>query len=451
MEGEIKRQISQMMTRRRTSINVAAMLNPGRKSIFSDPKLKVFRELNHDDVTEDHRKFFNMVAYHFNLTEDEVENSALSSPNATICGRLKARCSEEGSMIELVSNQLNNIYMPCFSVGSDWIKNKLTADKNRILVWMRLKIFLNILKVIAESGQIRMEADDVGPLYELRYWRYVLCRLSSVVEFVQSNKFLTVIKLLTAAQSRILKPWMEQDRKLTDKINEARDNVKYLHQLEKFVLNSMKMIWKTESSCSLKLILKQYIGNYSQKSIPLLISQVQMIHAISRFYHTPEHITSFFTKVTNQIVVVCKNYITESGKVDLWTLPRQEAISRMNKCVKLEKNYKRSLEKVRKRVSSEIGKRNFEFFQVPVLGAFSSFSKRLNTICEMFDVIDGMSVLNKCHIEGIEVFSSKLNNIVNGMKGKTYDLLDHRKLDFDNDYKEFTNQIAELKVSWLAS
>ncbi|GIY16075.1 zinc finger MYM-type protein 1 [Caerostris darwini] len=81
MEGEIKRQISQMLSRRRTSINVAAMLNPGRKSIFSDPKLKVFRELNHDDVTEEHRKFFNMVAYHFNLTEDEVENSALSSPN----------------------------------------------------------------------------------------------------------------------------------------------------------------------------------------------------------------------------------------------------------------------------------------------------------------------------------------------------------------------------------
>ncbi|GBO04234.1 hypothetical protein AVEN_147889-1 [Araneus ventricosus] len=62
------------------------------------------------------------------------------------------------------------------------------------------------------------------------------------------------------------------------------------------------------------------------KSIPLLISEVQMVHAISRFYHTPEHMTSFFTKVTNQIVVVCKNYITESGKVDLWTLPRQVAI-----------------------------------------------------------------------------------------------------------------------------
>ncbi|GFT85548.1 dynein heavy chain 5, axonemal [Trichonephila clavipes] len=222
---------------------------------------------------------------------------------------------------------------------------------------------------------------------------------------------------------------MEQDRKLTDKVNEARDNVKYLQQIEKicekFYENDIEVICK---------------------SIPLLISEVQMIHAISRFYHTPEHITSFFTKVTNQIVAVCKNYITDSSKFDLWTLPRKTAVKRMKKCIALFKQYKRDLEEVRKGVSSEIGKRNFEFFQVPVLGTFHSFCKRLSAICEMFATIDELSVLHKCHAEGIEVHSSKLNSIVNGIKAKTYDLLDHRKMDFDTDYKEFKNQISELKM-----
>ncbi|CAL1281585.1 unnamed protein product [Larinioides sclopetarius] len=156
--------------------------------------------------------------------------------------------------------------------------------------------------------------------------------------------------------------------------------------------------------------------------------------------------TSFFTKVTNQIVVVCRNYITESGKVDLWTLPRQVAMSRMKKCIKLFKDYKKNLEEVREGVSSEIRQRNFEFFQVPVLGTFHSFCKRLIAICEMFDTIDELSVLHKCHAEGIEIHSSKLNSIVNAIKGKTYDLLDHRKMDFNNDYIEFKNQIAELKI-----
>ncbi|GBO04233.1 hypothetical protein AVEN_147888-1 [Araneus ventricosus] len=63
----------------------------------------------------------------------------------------------------------------------------------------------------------------------------------------------------------------------------------------------------------------------------------------------------------------------------------------------------------------------------------------------MFDTIDELSVLHECHAEGIEMHSSKLNFIVNAIKGKTYDLLDHRKIDFINDYKEFKNQIAELK------
>ncbi|GFQ71799.1 dynein heavy chain 8, axonemal [Trichonephila clavata] len=536
-------------SRRRTSINVAAMLGQPRKKsgILADPKLKAFRMLNHRIVSDEHRKIFDIVAYQFDLTEDEVENSALCSPNGPdllkhfeahddsfllffyrkeksylvessvglnvhlsliltdgktqkidgsclyfmkneksndlICGRLQVKSSNEGSMSIVVNDLLKNIYMPYFSIGLDWKKNKLNADRNRIGCLEAFKHFIQyieateenykhlvkfqdskkidisgvktfadceklvifdekvllveqmmadwiriIQEVIAESGQIRMEADDVGPLHELRYWRYILCRLSSVVDFVQSDKFQTVIKILIAAQSRILKLWMEQDRKLTDKVNEARDNVKYLQQIEKicekFYENDIEVICK---------------------SIPLLISEVQMIHAISRFYHTPEHITSFFTKVTNQIVAVCKNYITDSGKFDLWTLPRKTAVKRMKKCIALFKQYKRDLEEVRKGVSSEIGKRNFEFFQVPVLGTFHSFCKRLSAICEMFATIDELSVLQKCHAEGIEVHSSKLNSIVNGIKAKTYDLLDHRKMDFDTDYKEFKNQISELK------
>ncbi|GBM53788.1 hypothetical protein AVEN_218948-1, partial [Araneus ventricosus] len=40
-----------------------------------------FQKLNRDDVTDEHRKIFSVVSYHFDLTEDEVENSALCSPD----------------------------------------------------------------------------------------------------------------------------------------------------------------------------------------------------------------------------------------------------------------------------------------------------------------------------------------------------------------------------------
>lgn len=64
----------------------------------------------------------------------------------------------------------------------------------------------------------------------------------------------------------------------------------------------------------------------------------------------------------------------------------------------------------------------------------------------MFEIIDELSVLQQSYLEGIEVYSSKLNSVTNIIKSKTYDLLDHRKTDFDVDFKEFLRQISELKV-----
>ncbi|CAL1281587.1 unnamed protein product, partial [Larinioides sclopetarius] len=52
------------------------------------------------------------------------------TPNFSF-GRLRARCSEEGSMAAVVNSLLKNVYMPSFSIGSDWTKNKLNAEKNR--------------------------------------------------------------------------------------------------------------------------------------------------------------------------------------------------------------------------------------------------------------------------------------------------------------------------------
>ena len=38
--------------------------------------------------------------------------------------------------------------------------------------------------------------------------------------------------------------------------------------------------------------------------------------------------------------------------------------------------------------------------------------------------------------------------IINVIKKKPYDLLDHRKMDFDTDYEEFCRQVGDLEVTW---
>ncbi len=64
----------------------------------------------------------------------------------------------------------------------------------------------------------------------------------------------------------------------------------------------------------------------------------------------------------------------------------------------------------------------------------------------MLCLLETYQVLTKSNIEGIDVIGQKFTNIYKGMQKKPYDVLDHRKLDFDHDFEDFKRQLAELEV-----
>ena len=72
------------------------------------------------------------------------------------------------------------------------------------------------------------------------------------------------------------------DLLLTDKLNEAKDNVKYLTTLEKFIE-------------------PLYHGTPQQiiETLPALMNAIKMIHTIARFYNTTDKMTGLFIKITN--------------------------------------------------------------------------------------------------------------------------------------------------------
>jgi len=94
------------------------------------------------------------------------------------------------------------------------------------------------------------------------------------------------------------------DLQLTDKLNEAKDNVKYLTTLEKFI----EPLYNSEPAA--------IIG-----TLPALMNAIKMIHTIARFYNTPEKMTGLFMKITEQMIYNCKLYITRGNTKnykDLW-------------------------------------------------------------------------------------------------------------------------------------
>ena len=54
--------------------------------------------------------------------------------------------------------------------------------------------------------------------------------------------------------------------------------------------------------------------------------------------------------------------------------------------------------------------------------------------------------LSLSRIEGIETFNSRFGLLVSGLKKKPYDVLDHRKEDFEIDYEDFKLQLGDLNV-----
>jgi dynein heavy chain len=89
--------------------------------------------------------------------------------------------------------------------------------------------------------------------------------------------------------SKLIMEYNRLDLLLTDKLNEAKDNVKYLSTLEKFI----EPLYEG-SPDSIK------------DTLPALMNSIKMIHTIARYYNTNDRMTGLFVKITQQMINNCK-------------------------------------------------------------------------------------------------------------------------------------------------
>ncbi|XP_058868792.1 dynein axonemal heavy chain 5 isoform X2 [Acipenser ruthenus] len=298
-------------------------------------------------------------------------------------------------------------------------------------VWVK-----QIEQVLAESDQLRKEADDLGPRAELDHWKKRMSRFNYLLDQLKTPDVKAVLGVLTAAKSKLIKTWRELDTRITDSANEAKDNVKYLYTLEKFC----DPLYNSDPVSMVD-------------AIPGLINAIRMIHSISRYYNTSEKITSLFVKVTNQMITACKAYISNHGAVTIWDQPQTVVADKLKAAIRLNEEYQRCFHKTKQKLEQNASERQFDFSEMYIFGKFDTFQRRLTKILNMFNTITTYSALEDSKIEGLEVMATtfqtaemqeKWETIVLSMKKKQYNFLDQRKTDFDQDYDEFCKHTDDL-------
>uniref|UniRef100_G3NTE1 Dynein, axonemal, heavy chain 5 n=1 Tax=Gasterosteus aculeatus aculeatus TaxID=481459 RepID=G3NTE1_GASAC len=291
-------------------------------------------------------------------------------------------------------------------------------------VWIK-----QIEQVLAESDQLRKEADDLGPRAELDHWKKRMSRFNYLLDQLKSPDVKAVLGVLLMAKSKLIKSWRELDTRITDAANEAKDNVKYLYSLERFC----DPLYNSDPVSMVD-------------AIPGLINAIRMIHSISRYYNTSEEITSLFVKVTNQMITACKAYITNNGSNSIWDQPQQVVADKIKAAIHLNQEYQRYFHKTKEKLETTPSERQFDFSEMYIFGKFDTFQRRLNKILEMFSTVSTYSALQDSKIEGLETFATRFQAIVLNMKKKNYSFLDQRRTDFDADYEEFSKNTSELGI-----
>uniref|UniRef100_A0A8C4TXL7 Dynein axonemal heavy chain 5 n=1 Tax=Falco tinnunculus TaxID=100819 RepID=A0A8C4TXL7_FALTI len=284
-----------------------------------------------------------------------------------------------------------------------------------------------IEQVLAENDQLRKEADDLGPRAELDYWKKKLSKFNYLMDQLKSPDVKAVLGVLTAAKSKLLKNWRALDIRITEAANEAKDNVKYLYSLEKYcdpLYNSDPVSMVDD--------------------IPGLINAIQMIQSISQYYNTSEKISSLFVKVTNQMITACKSYITNNNMATIWNQPQEKVMEKLQAAIRLKQEYQNCFHKIKKKLEQNPAERQFDFSEMYIFGKFETFHRRVVKIIDVFNTMKTYSVLRESKIEGLEGMITKYEGIVDTMKKRHNNLLDQRKIDFDQDYEEFCKEINDL-------
>lgn len=310
----------------------------------------------------------------------------------------------------------------------------------------------------------KIEGREPHPLQELEFWKQRMRKLTGIAEQIKSKNCKDVLDVLTQYTMNpspgdqgnnnvrndahtAISSWRSIDLRVTEALNEAKDNVKYLQTLEKFIE-------------------PLYNGTPDEikETLPALMNSIKMIHTIARYYNTNERMTSLFVKITNQMIKRCKYMILNpkgagskaeerTSSETLWDYnqyPPSVLIPMLESCIELNKAYQKQYDQTKQRLMKMPKGKQFEFSTIAIFGKFNLFSRRVSKLIDLFSTIEQFRILQKHNLENIQPILKKFDDCWKFLKSKKRDLLDQSSNKFDRDFVEFNVSVSNVETDLQA-
>ena len=294
--------------------------------------------------------------------------------------------------------------------------------------------------------------DRKGPRGIIEWWRARTQKLTSITEQLAQKEFRAVVTCMTTVVSKgastgdtnrsslfsLLRRWKALDVRITEAANEAKDNVKYLSTLDKF----LEPLYSQDPS-------------HIIDALPALMNSVKMIHQIARYFGNDKfRMEDLFVRLTYRMIVNCKDYILQAGDSEddaktsgtkLWTKDPATLLKSLEECLKLNEAYQDTYRFTKEALASQPNAKKFEFDENAIFGHFDLFCRRVIKLVDMFATIAQFEALASHNLEGMESLTNRFNEMINDFKRKRHDLLAYQDNSFDRDYVEFNVKVQSLE------
>ncbi|KAG4073253.1 hypothetical protein HA402_008599 [Bradysia odoriphaga] len=355
--------------------------------------------------------------------------------------RLRKEKVESGSdekEVLRIEYQLDNL--TDFEVSHKLFKGHLlvphqikATSRNRDLVDEVKKYFDRWLQRIAivllQDKQIVKDSNDVGPLHELKYWQKRLERYRVISDFLKSRPFINHLTCLEYTRAKLLKKWKAIETEFNALVLETENNVETLQWLQPF--------WDP-----------LYTGTPSENCEPIhrLVSALRDVYNDSKNYNTPERVTSFLVKTTNQLVILCRSHLNERGTLKVLQQKPSFTIEKFSDCHKLLKKYENSYFEVIN--SMEMGNTTPWTCSITyIFGISNKFQDRIaKVIGHIIDTKVTYSVLDKIKISGMERYRNQIVSEFNEITEKPYFHTNHWVKQFDSDYIKWNKATEAAEI-----